>query len=282
MIGWWQHIPEHIGSTAISFGGFPVSWYGIMFLLGAVSSLLFLRYSIRRTSPTILSCEEFFDLSLFLLFGAILGARLGYAFFYNADFFLAHPLALVSPIDPETGKWTGIAGMSAHGGVIGLVFAAFLFSRWYRKPLPNLLDGVAVSIPIAIFFGRLGNFLTGELFGRQTTVPWGMVFPRAGDLLLRHPSELYEAFGEGIVLWLVLFILSKRAMAPSRISVWALLLYGGIRFFLEFFREPDDQIGFVLGFFTLGQVLSVGMIALALVFLWWSGRGKNAILSHTK
>ena len=281
MIGnWWHHVPEHLNPIAFSFGSVSLSWYGLTFLFGTLSALSFLRWAMRYIVGLRLSREEFFDFSLFLVSGSVLGARLGYAVLYNAGFFLEHPIALVSPLNPETGMWTGISGMSAHGGAIGLLLAVIVFSRAYRKSVWRLLDSVALSIPIALFFGRLGNFLTGELFGRVTHAGWGMVFPLAGDHLLRHPSQLYEALGEGVALGIALFVLSKRNMPPGRIFVWALGLYGLIRFLLEYVREPDARIGFVFGAFTLGQVLSLAMMIVSVSLAWWLRRKKNAILYH--
>ena len=282
MENWWHHIPEHLSPTVFSFGGISLSWYGVAFLCGTVFALFFLWRVLHRVTDAPLSREEFLDFSLFLVGGAVFGARLGYAALYNAAFFVAHPIALFSPMDPETGAWTGIAGMSAHGGVIGVLCAVLIFSRIYRKPLWQLLDNVALSIPIAIFFGRCGNFLAGELFGRVTGVGWGMVFPLAGDGTLRHPSQLYEALGEGVVLGMALFMLSKRNMLPGRLFAWALGLYGVIRFVLEYAREPDAQIGFVFGVFTMGQGLSMAMIGVSLSLAWLFRRGKNAILSPAR
>lgn len=244
-----------------SFGPVSVSWYGICFLLGSVFALLFLwRLLRKKKSEPVFSNEEIFDLSIALLFGAIVGARIGYAIFYDFSFFARHPLMLVSPFDSVTGKWIGIAGMSAHGGALGVLIAAFLFSRRYRKPFWLVADAIALSAPIAIFFGRMGNFLLGELYGRVTTISWGMIFPLSGDDFPRHPSQLYEAFGEGIFLFLILLFLSRKTRLPGRLCLWAIGIYGGIRFVLEFFREPDIQVGTFFGFLTLGQILSIGMI----------------------
>ncbi len=280
MMNWWQHIPEHIDPIACSLGTFSLSWYGVAFLFGVISSLwCFWRVNCRIV-PAMLSWEEFLDFSLFLLGGAIIGARLGYAIFYNAVFFVTHPASLISPFDLETGSWIGISGMSAHGGIVGVVLAVFVFSWKYRKSAWALLDVVALSVPIAVFFGRLGNFFTGELFGRVTSVSWGMFFPRAGDAFLHHPSQLYEACGEGMVLWVMLIVLSKQMKIPGQLFVLALGLYGGIRFFLEYFREPDRQIGFIWNIFTLGQILCLVLIAVG-ILLWWIRKGRNAILSRT-
>lgn len=279
---WWQSLPERIDPTLFSVGGFSVSWYGVAFLCGAVISLFVLWRGLSRDRALMLSLDTFLDFSLFLLVGAIVGARFGYALFYNPAFFAEHPLSLISPFDARTGAWTGVAGMSAHGGMLGIVFAAFLFSWRYQKPAWKLLDHIAQSLPLAIFFGRIGNFLAGELFGRVTTLPWGMVFPSADDMLLHHPSQLYEAVGEGLILWLVLFLLAKRNRFPGQLLAWALALYGGIRFLLEYFRSPDPQIGFVLYDFTLGQLLSLLVMILSATLLFWIKNRENAILPRAE
>ncbi len=270
---------ETFDPVVFSFGPVSVSWYGICFLSGACVALFFLWELLRKKNFGVrLTREECFDFSIYLVIGAILGARIGYALLYAPGFFAEHPLSLVSPLDPETGAWTGIAGMSAHGGIAGIALSIVLFARKYRKPPLPLLDVVALALPIAIFCGRIGNFVTGELFGRVTNVSWGMVFPRAGDMFPRHPSPLYEALGEGVFLFLVLLFLSKRKYVPGRLFLWATGLYGGIRFILEFFREPDPQIGFFFDAMTMGQVLSLGMIAVAIGFGWWLSDRKCATL----
>ncbi len=245
-------------SVAISFGFFSISWYALCFVFGAVGAFLFLRNILLHSNNVHqkFSQEECWDLFLFLFVGAIVGARLGYVIFYNASFFLSHPIQIVSPFDVQAGAWVGISGMSYHGGVIGVLLAVWIFSRRYQKSLLPLLDVIALSAPLAIFFGRIGNFITGELFGRVTTVPWGMVFARSGDDALRHPSQLYEAFGEGILLFVALLWFSKQQRTRGMLVVWYVGLYGAIRFFLEFFREPDSHIGFFFKVLTLGQIFS--------------------------
>lgn len=281
-MSWWQHIPEHIDPTVLSVGSFSVSWYGVAFLCGAVVSLFALWRRLCQQSVPVLSLDDFLDFSLLLSVGAVVGARLGYVLMYNAEFFFAHPVSIVSPFDSETGAWIGVAGMSAHGGILGIFVAVAFFAWRHKKPLLVLLDNIALSLPIAIFFGRIGNFLAGELFGRVTTLPWGMIFPRAGDILLRHPSQLYEASGEGILLWCILRMLAGRVRRLGQLFVWALGLYGGIRFFLEYFRMPDPQIGFIFGVFTLGQILSIVLMILSVALLMWMKRKESGILSCTE
>lgn len=257
-------------------------------MLGAIFSLVFLRIFLNQFGQlkpeNRISNDEFLGLSVAVILGALVGARLGYAVIYDASFFVSHPLLLVSPFNPETGLWVGISGMSAHGGILGGIFAAFLFSWKYQKSFLPILDALSISAPIAIFFGRIGNFLSGELFGRVTDVSWGMVFPLSGDDLLRHPSQLYEAVGEGGVLFLVLamFFFLRKVHISGMFFVWTLGLYGLIRFFLEFFREPDWHIGFLFGFFSMGQALSVLVVVIAVLLERWIRLCKNGILPSCK
>lgn len=278
----WRHFFDRFDPVAFSLGPVSISWYGICFLTGAIASLSTVWFLMYRRGEYARSSNEFFDLSATLLLGALIGARLGYAALYHASFFLMHPLALVSPFDIRTGEWIGIAGMSVHGGVIGVVVALRIFVKKRQRSFWLFADALALAAPIALFFGRIGNFLSGELYGRLTTVSWGMVFPRAGDGLPRHPSALYEALGEGLFLWILLFVLPRRRLAPGLTFAWAIGLYGIIRFFLEYFREPDVQIGFLFERFTFGQALSAGMITLSVGIGWWIGVKKGVILGHTR
>lgn len=278
----WRHFFEHLDPIAFFFGPVSISWYGICFLTGAIASLSAVWFLMCRKGEQKLSSEEFFDLAAVLLFGALVGARLGYAVLYHASFFAAHPIALVSPFDVRTGAWIGIAGMSVHGGAIGVVIALLVFAKRRKKSFWLFADTLALAAPIAIFFGRIGNVLSGELYGRVTTTSWGVIFPRAEDGLLRHPSALYEALGEGLLLGVVLFMLSHRHKTPGLNFAWAIGLYGGIRFFLEYFREPDSQVGLLFDRLTLGQVLSMGMVALAIGIGRWLEMKKGAILVGTE
>lgn len=239
---------------AVSVGSFQISWYAACFLLGAVGASIMLRVALVVRSNRTFSLGDTIDLALFLILGAILGARIGYVFIYFPSYYLAHPLAVVSPFDPETGVWTGIAGMSYHGGAIGVVLALFLFAKMRGFSFWKLADAVAIAAPIASFFGRIGNYLAGELPGRVIGTPFN-------DHILRYPSTLFEAAVEGLLLFCIVLILSRRMKTPGILAASYVFLYGCFRFVLEFFREPDTQIGFLFGGLTLGQYLSVGMIA---------------------
>jgi phosphatidylglycerol:prolipoprotein diacylglycerol transferase len=194
--------------------------------------------------------------------GVILGGRSGYILFYNLSEYVSHPLEIFA-------VWHG--GMSFHGGLIGAIFGGLYFARKKKIGFLNLADICIVAAPIGLGLGRIGNFINGELYGRVTNVPWGLVFPGGGNLP-RHPSQLYEAFLEGPVTFVVLWLLARQRR-PAGVIFWSFItLYGLFRFFVEFFREPDIQVGYFLGRFSMGQLLSLPMVLLGLAMIWWSYR----------
>ncbi len=245
-------------------GPLAVRWYGMMYLLGFVGSYFNIRYLARRRNLR-LGDDQLSDLLFWGVCGVILGGRLGYTLFYNADYYFRHPLQIFH-------IWEG--GMSFHGGMIGVVAALIIFC-WRRK-LPILLVGdvVAAATPIGLGLGRIGNFINGELWGRVTDLPWAMVFPGAGPLP-RHPSQLYEAVLEGPLLWLILWYLHRRQVRPGIPMASFFLGYGIFRFLVEFFRQPDAQLGFLWGGATMGQLLSLPMIIGGLAALLWLGKRKG-------
>ncbi|MEW5248340.1 prolipoprotein diacylglyceryl transferase [Microbulbifer discodermiae] len=254
--------PE-IDPVAVSIGPLKVHWYGLMYLAGfAAAWWLALRRARKPWSPVIKSEVE--DLILYCAIGVVVGGRLGYMFFYNFPQLVADPLAL--------GRvWEG--GMSFHGGLIGVMLATVLYARRIGTTFADLIDFVAPLVPIGLGLGRMGNFIGQELWGRETTVPWGMVFPRDPDLLVRHPSQLYQAFLEGLVLFAVLWWFSSKPRPRLAVGGLFVLLYGIFRFAVEFVREPDRLIGFDLfGWMTRGQLLSLPMIAAGVLLLAWSYR----------
>lgn len=271
----WRHIPETIDPIACSFGSFSLRWYALFFLGGWMAAIAFLWWRLRRKEFP-LGKELLWDMALVVFAAAMIGGRLGYAAFYDRSLF-DHPTALFVPID-ASGSWSGIRGMSFHGGLIGIVLAFFLFARARRLDFWALADFLVPAVPIAILFGRIGNFINLELIGKATERPWGMYFP--GQPMLRHPSQLYEAFFEGIVLFSVFFLIRKRAFPKGVLSVLFLFLYGLTRFFLEFWREPDAET--VFGWMTRGQALSSGMIVASFGIFFWIFLRKNAILKAEK
>ncbi len=269
---WWQHIYEHFNPVAFEFFGFPVHWYGIMYVLALLVALFFAEWLVRHDRLPFSKR----DLDIYFIWaeiGVIVGARLGYIIFYDphTSYYLTHPWQIFNPF--LNGHFVGIRGFSYHGAIIGFLLATYLYAKKYRKDLWELLDLVAVSVPIGYIFGRIGNFLNQELVGRVTNVPWGIY---VGDTL-RHPSQLYEAFFEGLVLFLILFWYRKRKRFSGELIALYGFLYGLFRFVLEFFREPDMQLGFVCcGWMTMGQILSLVMMMVAgVLYLYLRRRGEN-------
>ncbi len=247
----------HINPEIVRVGPLAVRWYGLMYIAGFASSYVLVARQIRKKSLD-LAGDFLESLYTFIVLGLILGARLGYVLFYNPSYYFVHPLAVVA-------LWEG--GMSFHGGLIGSVFAGTWCCMRNGKDPWLVADLVTATAPIGLGFGRIGNFINGELYGRVTDVPWAMVFPGGGPLP-RHPSELYEFFLEGVVLFTVLWIVKDRTRTTGVLTALFIVLYGTFRIIAEFFREPDPQLGFVLGPFTMGQILSAGMVLAGAVLLF--------------
>ncbi|MEN9946503.1 MAG: hypothetical protein RLZZ293_889, partial [Pseudomonadota bacterium] len=210
------------------------------------------------------------DLLFYAAIGVILGGRLGYCLFYQPSYYLTHPIDMVK-------TWDG--GMSFHGGMLGVFVALYCYARKINSNFFVLSDFVAPFVPIGLMFGRIGNFINGELYGRfcDPSLPWGMVFPQSGSNLPRHPSQIYEALSEGLILFLVLFIFTRKTRNLGQISGVFMLGYGITRFILEFFREPDAfATGIVkLTGLSLGQFYSLPMIIAGLIILFWGFRSKS-------
>ncbi|MDE1920304.1 MAG: prolipoprotein diacylglyceryl transferase [Candidatus Omnitrophica bacterium] len=256
----WAYIPYHIHPVAFSIGPVRVHWYGLMYLTAFFIVYFLVLYRIRTESLSY-SKESILDFMFLAIACLFAGGRLGYVLFYNLPYYLANPIKIISPFSFSNGiHYTGIYGMSFHGALIG-VFLAFMYYCRKNKMNPwRFIDLFVPAIPLGYTFGRIGNFINGELYGRVTTVPWGMYFPLDGTHQLRHPSQLYEAFFEGIVLFVVLWNLRKVRSFDGFLSAGYLIGYGTFRFFIEFFRQPDPQLGFVLGPFSMGQILCFIMV----------------------
>ena len=187
--------------------------------------------------------------------------------FYNLNYYLEHPLEIILPVSFDGGvRFTGISGMSYHGGLICTIIAAGWYIRKNNLNFRAMADLCIPCIPAAYTFGRLGNFINGELWGRATEVPWGMYFPTGGPVM-RHPSQLYEAVGEGILLFLILWPLRNKVRTPGAMLPLYLIGYGTVRFIIEFFREPDEHLGFIFLKFSMGQLLCMGMMTAGII-LW--------------
>ena len=201
-ITFWQHIPEHINPTLVQIGSFQLRWYSLMYIAAFLTSYLLVIYRTRHEDRFDYKPETIQDLFIWLITGLILGARLGYVLFYNLAYYAHHPLEIILPFEFSNGiRFVGISGMSYHGGAIGVLLAGILFCRKYHLSIWNLADLLCPVIPLGYTFGRIGNFINGELYGRITNLPWGMYFPLDVQHRLRHPSQLYEAFFEGIFLF---------------------------------------------------------------------------------
>jgi phosphatidylglycerol:prolipoprotein diacylglycerol transferase len=265
---WWQHLPATLDPVLFQIGGFRVQYYGLMYIVAFGLTYCLVVWRVRREQRFDLSAGQIQDSLTALILGVILGGRLGYVLFYNFSYYLAHPLEIFLPFRFEDGlTFTGISGMSFHGGLIGVVVAAGWYCRRAGVDFRDLADLYAPAVPLGYTFGRIGNFINGELFGRPTTVAWGMVFPQAPDPFLRHPSQLYEAFFEGVLLFAVLWYLRERIALRGGMLPLFLVGYGGIRFVLEFFRQPDAHLGAVFLGFSMGQVLCFAMV-LAGLAIW--------------
>lgn len=243
------------------WGPINIQWYGVMYLLGFLCGLYLGVWRAKRQPWRGFTAEQVSDLLFYLVLGIVVGGRLGYVLFYHLDLFLQNPLYLFR-------IWEG--GMSFHGGFLGVATAVILFARRYRKPIFAVGDFVAPLVPPGLFFGRLGNFINGELWGRPTDVPWAMIFPQV-DGQPRHPSQLYEMAGEGLLLFLILWWFSRKPRPRMAVSGFFMVGYGVIRTTLEFFREPDDFLGIrAFGFLTQGMILSIPMVIIGLAFIAWA------------
>jgi phosphatidylglycerol:prolipoprotein diacylglycerol transferase len=269
LINGWQQIPSHISPALFSIGSFQLRYYSLMYIVAFATVYFLTIYRIRNENYEY-TVETVQDYLVWAMLAMILGGRFGYAIFYNFGYYFQHPLEIILPFDFSNGmKFVGLSGMSYHGGLIGIVIATILFCRTHRINLWHFIDLFCPAIPMGYTFGRIGNFINGELYGRVTTVPWGMYFPLDMTHTLRHPSQLYEAFFEGIVLFILLWLVRKKVKIDGFLIGIYICGYGFVRFFIEFFREPDYQLGFVLGFMSMGQVLcSLMMMAGVIIIVW--------------
>lgn len=247
-----------IDPVLIRLGPIAIRWYGLMYVLGLVAAFWMIKTRAARRNVS-LAVEDLHDLIVYAAVGVIVGGRLGYTLFYNLPYYLEHPAKLLA-------VWEG--GMSFHGGLLGVIVAVWVFSKRKGYGFYTISDLAAPAVPIGLGLGRLGNFINGELYGRPTDVPWCMVFDKTGGgPLCRHPSQLYEAMLEGLVLFVLLWAVGRRAR-PDGVVFWSFIAgYGCCRLIVEFFREPDAHLGLMAGLISRGQMLSFPMLALGLVML---------------
>ena len=249
-----------INPVVISLGPLSIHWYGVMYIIAFGGAWVLASYR-RNMKPNQWSTDQISDLIFYGAIGAVVGGRLGSVFFYNFDRFLEDPLWVFR-------VWEG--GMSFHGGLLGVGVALYFYSKSLRKGFWETIDFIVPFVPLGLGAGRIGNFIGGELWGRPTDVPWGMVFPHV-DQLPRHPSQLYEVALEGVALFILLWWFSSNPRPRLAVSGVFALGYGSFRFFIEFFREPDQQIGFIaFEWLTMGQLLSVPMAAGGILLLFLS------------
>ncbi|MCE0493240.1 prolipoprotein diacylglyceryl transferase [Vibrio salinus] len=259
------HFP-HIDPVVFSLGPISVRWYGLMYLFGFLfATWLANRRADKKDSGW--NRQQVSDLLFAGFIGVVIGGRLGYVLFYGFDYFLNDPLYLFK-------IWTG--GMSFHGGLLGVITAMFLYARKNGRTFFGVSDFVAPLVPFGLGLGRLGNFLNGELWGRPTDVPWAIIFPGAGPLP-RHPSQLYELCLEGILLFVVLNVFIRKPRPAGSVSGLFLIGYGCVRIFVEFFREPDVQLGLFAGGISMGQILSIPMIFVGVVLMLWAYKANHKV-----
>ena len=259
-----------IDPIIFQIGPVALRWYGMMYLLGFLGALMLGNARADRPNSG-WTREQVSDLLFYGFLGVILGGRIGYVLFYHFDYFLANPLYLFK-------VWEG--GMSFHGGLIGVIIALVIFARSVNKKMLELGDFVSPLVPLGLGFGRIGNFINGELWGRVSDVPWAMVFPGGGPLA-RHPSQLYQAALEGFCLFLVLYLFSRKPRPMGMVSGLFLFGYGVSRFIIEFFREPDAHLGLLTFNLSMGQLLTIPMLAIGL-FLMINGYVKRDVVVEAK
>ena len=265
---WWQHLPEHMDPVILEIGSFRLQYYGLMYIVAFAITYLLAGYRIRRENRFDIDIEQLQGLMTAMILGLIIGARLGYVLFYNLSYYLHHPLEIILPFTISGGfHFTGITGMSYHGGLVGVVVASAIFVRKNRMDFFRMADLIVPCIPLGYTFGRLGNFINGELYGRVTTHPIGMFFPFAQGPGRRHPSQLYEAFFEGVVLFVVLWALKGRVTTRGAMLAVYLMGYGLVRFFIEYARQPDAHLGFIVLSLSMGQLLCMAMTLAGVLLL---------------
>jgi len=275
LIHWWQHLPQNLSPVIFEIGPISLRSYGMMYVVAFTIVYFMAKYRLGTEDRFHLTGQQLIDLITAVIVGLILGARLGYVVFYNPSYYLSHPLEILLPFDFSDGiRFVGISGMSYHGGLIGVILASVWYCRKAQLDFWEITDLFIPVIPLGYTFGRLGNFINTELYGRATQSAIGMIFPNAPGAALRHPTQLYEAFFEGIFLFILLWSIRKMKLPVGGLFAIYLVGYGTVRFFIEFFREPDAHLGLLFLSLTMGQLLCAAMMCSgALLFLY---RAKHA------
>ena len=258
--------PE-INPIAIQFGPISIAWYGLMYLMGFIIAFVLARIRVKQEWSPIQS-NQIDDLIYFSVIGVIIGGRSGYMIFYATNTLIEDPLNWLIQL-PQL--WAG--GMSFHGGLIGVLIAVVLFSKKIKKPFIDVIDFVAPLVPIGLGLGRIGNFINGELWGKPTDSQLGFLV----NGIVRHPSQLYEAFLEGLVLFIILWVFTLRKRAPGFSAAIFLIFYGCFRFLIEYFRLPDEHIGYLAWeWLTVGQILSIPMLMIGFYIIFTSKIRQNS------
>ncbi len=255
---WLNDLYHSLSPIAFQIGPLAIRWYGLAYLAGFICAGAVMVKVAKRWEID-LTLDDVMSIVIGIAFGVIVGARLFYVVFYGAGYYLEHPLEIVA---------LNQGGMSFHGGLVGAVVGGSLVCRKYRISIPTVCDLGVIGAPLGLFFGRCANFVNGELWGKETDLPWGVLFETGGGVY-RHPSQLYEAFLEGLVIFVVLFLLSRRRPPRPQGSFMGLflVLYGVFRFLIEFVRVPDEQLGYLFGPITMGQCLSLPLVVLGIAIL---------------
>lgn len=255
--------------VALRIGPLAVHWYGLTYL--AAFGLFYWLASRRLRHPPFVSDalpwtrRDIEDMLFLGVLGVVIGGRLGYALFYKPGHYLSHPLELLM-------LWKG--GMSFHGGLLGVIVAQGWYARSRGRSFLRVMDFIAPCVPTGLAMGRIGNFINGELWGRPAdpSLPWAMVFPHSGSMVPRHPSQLYQMLLEGLLLFVLLWLYARRERAPGQVAAAFLFGYGVLRFIAEYFREPDGFLGLLAGGMSMGQWLSLPMVAAGAMLWWWLGQ----------
>ena len=260
-----------IDPVALSLGPLQIRWYGLAYVAGFICAFLVIAKLSQRWKIRI-NDDAFFTVVFCVIFGVILGGRLGYVLVYGDGYYLQHPEKILAFNE---------GGMSFHGGLVGVIIGGFIAAKITKIPFLTLADMGVVGVPIGLFFGRCANFVNGELWGKETSLPWGVMFETGGGVY-RHPSQLYEAVLEGLVMFCVLYALSRRRPARPQGTFMGtfLVLYGVFRFLVEFVRVPDAQLGYLFGPITMGQCLSLPLVVLGVAMLVVSRRLARPQVGH--
>ena len=258
-------IVHNIDPVFIDIGLFQIRWYSIAYIFGIILGWLYAIKIIKELTIkhnfTLITPKVFDDLIIYLILGIVLGGRLGYIIFYNYEYYIQNPFEILQ-------IWNG--GMSFHGGLIGVIIATIIFSRIKKINFLNLTDIIACVAPIGLLLGRIANFINGELFGKVSTLPWAVIFPEGGNVS-RHPSQIYEAILEGIILFILINFLALRKqllLKTGYISGLFLIFYSVLRIFSEIFREPDKHLGYFLNYFSMGALLSFATFLIGFLIIF--------------